>query len=59
MGMNENISKRFECFLFYKWRTVNTGGRFLGPEWARLALNDVLGSNGFATYEPFLRVGYG
>jgi len=32
--MNPKLSKRFLKFLFFKCRTVGTGGRFLGPEWA-------------------------
>jgi len=28
------FSKRFAKFLFYRCRTVNTEGRFVGPEWA-------------------------
>jgi len=54
--MNQNISKRFAKFLFLKCRTTNTCGRFIGPEWARLALNNVLKSNNFATYQPFIKV---
>ena len=39
------ISRRFAQFVFFKCRTVNTGGRFLGPEWARIAINKVLKYN--------------
>ena len=32
--MNELPSHRLSKFLFFKCRTMNTGGRFIGPEWA-------------------------
>jgi hypothetical protein len=32
-------STRFIDFVFFKCRTVGTGGRFIGPEWAGLVYN--------------------
>lgn len=35
--MNEIPSRRFAQFIWFRCRTINTGGRFLDPEWAEKA----------------------
>jgi len=47
--MNQNISQRFHKFIMYKCRTIGTNGKFIGPEWALLAINKVLLSNNMST----------
>ena len=48
--MNQNISKRFERFMFFLCRTTGTNNQFGGPEWARIAYNAVLVSNDMPTF---------
>ena len=51
--MNITISKRFLYFLLCKCKTGDTNQNFRGQEWARIAYNAVLISNGMATYRRF------
>lgn len=45
-----NISRRFRYFLLYK--CDSTKNVFIGPEWARLAINIVFLSNNIPTMLP-------
>lgn len=38
------LSERFVKFVMFKCRIGNTGGVFIGPEWARRAYNKALGT---------------
>lgn len=44
-------TRRFERFLMFNCRTVGTNQHFIGPEWARLAFNEILIAHGQMPYE--------